>query len=546
MFGVTGQLNALSSFADVPSWLYWVAGIGMFLLLARRHAERSRPAAMQVADGSFAMVAGCEEAVEDLRELVDFLKDPSRFAKFGAKVPKGALLVGPPGTGKTLLARTVAAEAGVPFLSASGSDFVEMFVGVGAKRIRELYEEARTHERAIVFIDEIDAVARRRSGAGSGQTFQPAAVEHENTLIALLTELDGFAESRVITLAATNRPDVLDPAVTRPGRLDRRIEVPAPDRRGREAILAVHVSGKPLGTDVDLAVVAARTPGLSGADLARVVNEAALCAVRRDLEVIDGSCFDDAVELVALGRPRTSALVTERDRRVVAWHEAGHALCALLLEHVPDPVAVTIVPRGDAGGVTWMGSTDDRLTTRDEAEERLVVMLGGRVAEELLLGGGCTQGAASDLVQATELASAMVARLGFSDLGVMVRERLDDDATATVDALLARAHGRARELLSEHRGALESVAAGLLERERLSGGELRAVAAVVRESAVPMPFRPTSATMSTPDVREGPVHQRVARQDSGRRPSVRWSRIAQMPGGVLRVLRRRLRTRLWS
>jgi cell division protease FtsH len=431
------------------------------------HVMRDRAAA-----NGFAGVAGCDEAVADLREVVSFLKNPQRFEKLGATVPRGALLVGPPGTGKTLLARSVAAEAGVPFLSANGSDFVEMYVGVGAKRIRELYKEAREHKQAIVFIDEIDAVARARSGGGGGTGNPGSLVEHENTLIALLTELDGFKMSGIITIAATNRADVLDPALTRPGRLDRRIEVPNPDKLGRIAILGVHVSDKPLDADVDLDLVAERTPGLSGAELSRVCNEAALEAARQERKNLNQDCFDAAVELVALGRPRTSMVVTPRDRRITAWHEAGHAVCGLLLENAQDPVAVSIIPRGAAGGVTWFSGSEDQFVTREQAFEQLVVMMGGRTAEEIHLGGSCTQGASQDLLTATRLASEMVNRYGMSTRGLQVRMEGDEAALEAVDVILVEAHRVATELLHENIGLLERVAASLLEKDKLGRDEL--------------------------------------------------------------------------
>jgi cell division protease FtsH len=498
-------VTALLAF-DMPTWGWVVGVVGLLILLGRVQERRNRSFKPTGSTTGFSAVAGCREAIEDLREMVDFLADPEKYQRFGARIPRGALLVGPPGTGKTLLARSVAAEAGVPFISASGSDFVEMFVGVGAKRIRELYTEARSHGRAIVFIDEVDAVARRR---GSDQGFNPGATaEHENTLIALLTELDGFAESDVITLAATNRPDVLDPAVTRPGRLDRRIEVPVPDRPGREEILQVHVRNKPLAEDVDVAAVAARTPGMSGADLARVVNEAALTAIRRGLDTIDADCFAESVELVALGRARSGAAVTPRDRRITAWHEAGHAVAALLLEDLEDPVAVTIIPRGPAGGVTWMGVSDDLYFTRDQAEAQLLVMLAGRVAEEILLGGTSTQGASSDLESASALAQRMVDRYGFTDRGLAVSSGDNDASRLAVDRLLATAHRQATELLREQFALLESVAAALLEHDRLDQtdllrlkgsagtsrvGSLRGPASVRELPAVPAPSarRPT-------------------------------------------------------
>jgi cell division protease FtsH len=473
-----GTVDQVTSFDGMPVWGWVLLVCAGLFVLGRIQERRVRTARLEVlaASGGFAGVAGCEEAVEDLREIVSFLAEPERFDRLGAVPPRGALLVGPPGTGKTLLARAVAAEAGVPFISANGSDFVEMYVGVGAKRIRELYQEARSHDRAIVFIDEVDAIARRRSFGSPGDTGSGGLVEHENTLIALLTELDGFEKSNVITIAATNRPDVLDPAVTRPGRLERRVEVPTPDRLGRAAILRVHASSRPLAKDVDLDAVAARTPGLSGADLARVCNEAALTAVRLGRDRLDNECFDEAVEMVALGRARRSALVSDRDRRITAWHEAGHAVMAMLLEDAEDPVAVSVTPRGAAGGVTWMAGSDDLYMTRDEGFSRLAVMLGGRVAEEMLLGGGCTQGASSDLERATDLAEAMVARLGMTSHGIAVLRTNTDASRLAVEELLDEAHGRCSTLLRSNAAFLEAVASELLVSERLDHAGLQRLA----------------------------------------------------------------------
>ena len=352
----------------------------------------------QVPEDRFSDVAGCDEAIVDLKELVAFLETPERFAALGAKAPRGALLVGPPGTGKTLLARAVAGEAQVPFYALAGSDFVETYAGVGAKRARDLFDRAKSRGGGIIFIDEIDAVGRVRS-SGPGNSGES---ERESTLIALLSEMDGFdSDSRIVILAATNRADVLDPALTRPGRLDRSIEVPAPDRRGREDILVVHTRGKEIGADVDLKLLARRTPGMSGAELAQVVNEACLEAVRGSKSVVDATCFDAAVATVALGRARTSALVSERDRAITAWHEAGHTVAALAQPDADDPVSVSIIPRGAAGGVTWMGGSDDLFVTRRKAHARLCTAMAGRAAEEMLLDGGYTQGAHGDLTTAS-------------------------------------------------------------------------------------------------------------------------------------------------
>jgi len=439
-------------------------------------ARRKQPSQVEEAleiPTRFSDVAGCEEAVADLREMVEFLKDPSRFTQLGAKPPAGALLCGPPGTGKTLLARAVAGEAGVPFLSASGSDFVEKYVGVGASRVRALFEQARKHEAAIVFFDELDAFARRRSDGSESV----ANSETENTLISLLTELDGFADrGNVIVLAATNREDILDPAVIRPGRLDRKIQIPNPDRRGREQILAVHAAGRPLADDVDLTGVARRTPGFSGAQLEAIVNEACMVAAREGRSEVVQECFDFAVATVAMGRARTSALVTEHDREVTAWHEAGHTLAALLIPQADDPVQVTIVPRGPAGGVTWMGGSDNIFLARRKAHAQLVVAMAGRAGEEALLGGEFTSGASGDLQSATNTATAMVAHYGMSNVGYALRDPKSTEVVAEVERLLRDAHERAVSLLTEHRGLLELVATELLEHETLTFAEITALA----------------------------------------------------------------------
>jgi cell division protease FtsH len=434
------------------------------------------------------------------------LKNPERYERLGASIPRGALLSGPPGTGKTLLARAVAGEAGVPFFARSGSDFVELYVGVGAKRVRELFNAANAAGSAIVFIDEIDAVGRSRSSAGERVGHE----ERENTLIALLNEIDGFTTSRVVVIAATNRPDVLDSALTRPGRLELQVSVPKPDRAGRRAILKVHTANKPLADGVDLDAIARKTAGMSGADLARVANEAALCAARRDFDRLDATCFDEAVATVSMGRARTSAEVSDHDREITAWHEAGHALVALLDPEASSPVAVSIVPRGPAGGVTWMEGSDDQFLTRDRAMASLAVALAGRVGEELLLGGEFTQGAVSDLARATELATAMVNQFGMTRRGLMVRQSAplrgaDDETERVVEELLVSAHGRAREILVENRHALELLAGALLERQTLSGAEISEVigGSAVRASKASTP-RPRDHT-SRAAVGLGPV-----------------------------------------
>jgi len=467
--------------------------------LGHKKASAVEPAT--VPETRFTDVAGCDEAKAELLELVMFLKEPERFTRTGATAPKGALLTGPPGTGKTLLARAVAGESGVPMFTAAGSDFVEKYVGVGAQRIRALFAAARKHERAIIFIDEVDAVARRRGGDG-----ETAHVESETTLIALLSEMDGFHTSDVIVIAATNRADMLDPAITRPGRLDRKVEVPNPDRRGREQILAVHTLGKPIAVGVDFTALARRTPGFSGAQLQALVNEACVDAVRRDLAEVTAECFEHAVATIAMGRARTSALVTEHDREVTSWHESGHTLAAYLQEQADDPVQVTIIPRGPAGGVTWMSGNDDQFLPRRKAHAQLVTALAGRAAEEILLDGEFTQGAAGDLQAATELATSMATRYGMTRLGYQVRRggsTPSQDVSDVVEELLGEAHTAATKLLGEHRTFLGAVAAELLVEETLTLSDIHEIATrlgVARHAHVPSPQRPVQVRAAKPVV----------------------------------------------
>jgi cell division protease FtsH len=471
------------------------SGTGRF---GHKKAPTVEPA--NVPETRFSDVAGCDEAKDELLELVMFLKEPERFTRTGATAPKGALLTGPPGTGKTLLARAVAGESGVPMFTATGSDFVEKYVGVGAQRIRSLFAAARKHERAIIFIDEVDAVARRRSGDG-----EIAHVESETTLIALLSEMDGFHTSNVIVIAATNRADMLDPAITRPGRLDRKVEVPNPDRRGREQILAVHVAGKPIADGVDLTALARRTPGFSGAQLRALVNEACVDAVRHDLPEVTADCFEHAVATIAMGRARTSALVTDHDRQVTAWHESGHTLAAYLQEQADDPVQVTIIPRGPAGGVTWMSGNDDQFLPRRKAHAQLVTALAGRAAEELLLDGEFTQGATGDLQAATELATSMTTRYGMTRLGYQVRlggSTPTKDVSDVVEELLSGAHTAATKLLGQHQAFLAAVATELLDQETLALADVHRIATrlgVSRHADVPAPKLPVQVSPTKPE-----------------------------------------------
>jgi cell division protease FtsH len=461
---------------------------------------------------TFADVAGCDEAKSELEEIIDFLKDPQKFQRLGGRLPKGALLVGPPGTGKTLLAKAVAGEAGRPFFSMSGSDFVEMFVGVGASRVRDLFEQGKTHAPCIIFIDEIDAVGRHR-GAGLGGGHD----EREQTLNQLLVEMDGFeSNDGVILLAATNRPDILDPALLRPGRFDRQIVVDMPDVEGREHILRVHTRKIPLAPDVDLERIARGTPGLAGAELANVVNEAALLAARRNKAHVDLSDFEDAKDKIMLGLERKSLVLTEEERRLTAYHEAGHALASL---HVPgtDPLhKVTIVPRGRALGIThWLPEEDRHNYTREYILSRLVTAYGGRVAEELVFGEDkVTTGAAQDIQQATDLARRMVTQFGMSSavgpiaigdreaeifLGreVVQRREISERTAEVVDGevkrILGEAFARAREILTTHRAELELLAAALLERETLDGEEVNLVVAGKPLPPVTTPAPPAPA-----------------------------------------------------
>jgi len=440
-------------------------------------------------NATFADVAGADEAVTELGEIVEFLKDPARFTALGARIPKGVLLCGPPGTGKTLLARSVAGEAGVPFLTISGSDFVEMFVGVGASRVRDLFKQAVAQAPAIIFVDEIDAVGRHRgTGVGGGHD------EREQTLNQLLVEMDGFdGTTGVILMAATNRPDILDPALLRPGRFDRQIVVDAPDVVGRIAILEVHARNKPLDESVDLSVLARRTPGFTGADLANVLNEGALLAARRSSITIGQRDLTAAVDRVLAGPERTSRVIGESERRTIAVHEAGHALVGHVLPHADEVHKISIVARGSALGFTIMLPEEDRhLHTRSELADRLAMTLGGRSAEEVVF-GEITTGAADDIEQATRLARAMVTEFGMSDklgpqrftmkegepfLGREHTRQSDhsDDLASRIDdeitQLLDDAHERARGIIEAHRSTIDALADALLERETIADDEL--------------------------------------------------------------------------
>jgi len=438
---------------------------------------------------TFDDVAGVDEAKQELTEVVEFLKYPEKFSTLGARIPRGVLLVGPPGTGKTMLARAVAGEAGVPFFSISGSEFVEMFVGVGASRVRDLFDQAKRNAPCIVFIDEIDAVGRQR-GAGLGGSHD----EREQTLNQILVEMDGFdTGTNVIVLASTNRPDVLDPALLRPGRFDRQVVLDRPDIKGRKGILDVHVRGKPLDKTVDLLRIAQISPGFSGADLANVVNEAAILAARRNRKVITQIDFEEALEKVSLGPERRSRVISEKEKNIVAYHEAGHALCFKLLTNTNPVHKISVVSRGMAMGVTWSLPQEDRyFRTKREFEDDIAAALGGWTAEQLHLGGDVTTGASNDIEKATEMARQMVTKYGMSEklgplqygktdelifLGRQIQEEKNysEETSKLIDSevheIVDRARRRAYELLTQYRSLLDAVVARLIEQETLSSDE---------------------------------------------------------------------------
>ena len=460
---------------------------------------------------TFADVAGCEEAKEEVSELVEFLRDPSKFQKLGGRIPRGVLMVGNPGTGKTLLARAIAGEAKVPFFSISGSDFVEMFVGVGAARVRDMFENAKKHAPCIVFIDEIDAVGRQRgAGLGGGND------EREQTLNQLLVEMDGFeANSGVIIIAATNRPDVLDPALLRPGRFDRQVVVPLPDIRGREQILQVHMRKVPIAPDVKADILARGTPGFSGADLANLVNEAALFAARGNKRLVDMDDFERAKDKIMMGAERRSMVMPEHERKNTAYHESGHAVVAKLLTRT-DPVhKVTIIPRGRALGVTMQLPTEDRYSLdREQILQNIAVLFGGRIAEEVFM-GQMTTGASNDFERATEMARNMVTRWGMTDsLGTMVyaenegevflgrsvttHKNVSEETMRKVDAEIRRIidqqYGLARKILEDNRDKVEAMTKALLEWETIDSEQIDDIMA----GREPRPPKPVAAPVPKP------------------------------------------------
>jgi len=490
----------------------FMAGVLWFIF---RQAQGSNNAAMSFGKSrarmfsgehptvTFQDVAGVEESKQELAEVVEFLKEPQKFIQLGARIPKGVLLVGPPGTGKTLLAKAVSGEAGVPFFSISGSEFVEMFVGVGASRVRDLFDQAKRHSPCIVFVDEIDAVGRQR-GAGLGGSHD----EREQTLNQMLVEMDGFdTDTNVIIIAATNRPDILDPALLRPGRFDRRVTLDRPDMKGREAILKVHVKGKPLEPSVDLGSLARGTPGFVGADLENLVNEGAILAARRNKKSIGQPELEEAIERVVMGPERKSRLISAEEKRIIAYHEAGHAVVGNAIPEADPVQKVTIVGRGQAGGLTWFRPEEDRLLySRRKLLANLAYMLGGRVAEELVF-DDITSGASNDIEQVTRMARTMVTRLGMSNemgpmmygqkeelifLGREISEQRDyseavaEQIDTEVRKIVEDSYKLAKKLLTKYRFQLDAIAQKLLEVETLTREEFEAI--------FPPPFPKKSGT----------------------------------------------------
>ena len=512
------EARPLSTWQVVGSNLFVVLPVILmvgFLIFIFRQAQGSNNQAMSFGKSkarmftgenptvTFEDVAGADEAKEELGEIVEFLKEPEKFIQLGARIPKGVLLVGAPGTGKTLMAKAVSGEAGVPFFSISGSEFVEMFVGVGASRVRDLFEQAKRHAPTIIFVDEIDAVGRQR-GAGLGGSHD----EREQTLNQMLVEMDGFdTDTNVIMIAATNRPDILDPALMRPGRFDRRVMMDRPDMKGREAILQVHSKGKPLDPDVDLGSLARGTPGFVGADLENLINEGALLAARRNKKSISQAELEEAIERVVMGPERKSRLISEEEKRIIAYHEAGHAVVGNALAEADPVQKVTIIGRGQAGGVTWFRPDEERmLQSRKKMKATLAYALGGRVAEEEAF-DDITSGASSDLEQVTRMARTMVTRLGMSDemglmtygqkeelvfLGREISEQRDySDAIAEkIDAevrkMVDEAYKTAKKILKKYRKELNAVAEALMENENISREEFEAI--------FPPPFEKKSGT----------------------------------------------------
>jgi cell division protease FtsH len=518
-------INLLFSFAPILVF-------GAILIFMMRQAQGSNSQAMNFGKSrarmftgnkptvTFQDVAGVDEAKEELQEVVEFLKYPEKFASLGARIPRGVLLVGPPGTGKTLLSRAVAGEAGVPFFSISGSEFVEMFVGVGASRVRDLFDQAKRNSPCIVFVDEIDAVGRQR-GAGLGGSHD----EREQTLNQILVEMDGFdTNTNVIVIAATNRPDILDPALLRPGRFDRQVILDRPDSKGRQMILEVHTKGKPFEKDVELGVLAKQTPGFSGADLANLVNEAAILAARRNKKKIGMTEFNEAVDRVIAGPERKSRVITPKEKEIIAYHEAGHALVGHLLPNADPPYKISIVSRGMAGGFTRFIPEDDRhLMSRSQFKDMLATSLGGLCAEELILDGEATTGPSDDLMKATNIARNMVTQWGMSErlgprtfgnkqelvfLGREIAEqrnyseKVAEEIDEEVRRLVDHAYQTARSLLIENRDRLDRLVKILLEEETIEGDDLRRILDGLDREPPAEPTAPVTSEELTQEQRE--------------------------------------------
>jgi cell division protease FtsH len=507
---------------------------GAILIFFMRQAQGSNAQAMNFGKSrartfagnrptvTFTDVAGVDEAKEELQEVVEFLKYPEKFAALGARIPRGVLLLGPPGTGKTLLSRAVAGEAGVPFFSISGSEFVEMFVGVGASRVRDLFDQAKRNAPCIVFVDEIDAVGRQR-GAGLGGSHD----EREQTLNQILVEMDGFdTNTNVIVLAATNRPDILDPALLRPGRFDRQVILDRPDVRGRQGILEVHAKGKPLEEDVDIVVLAKQTPGFSGADLANLVNEAAILAARRNKKKVSLDEFNEAIDRVISGPERKSRVISPKDKEVIAYHEAGHTLVGWYLPNADKPYKISIISRGMAGGFTrYLPDEDRMLRTRSQFQDMLAASLGGHVAEEMIL-GEMTTGPQNDIEQATRIARQMVTQWGMSErlgprtfgrkeemvfLGREISEqrnyseKVAEEIDEEVRHIIDRAYHTAKQVLTDHRDKLEEVVQRILEEETIEGEDLNALlSAPVGQAPPPKAPEPPAGT---PEKEEPPAEE---------------------------------------
>ena len=482
------SVSLLRSLLPVIINIFFIALLGFFLLRRMGGVGGKLPGMSSLKPGEsvpatrFGDIGGVDEVVDEMVEIVDYLHHPDRYSALGAQVPHGVLLVGPPGTGKTLLAKAVAGEAGVPFFALSGSDFVETFVGVGARRVREVFARARKAGKAIVFIDELDAVGRTRSsGIQNGAT-----EETDRTLNALLVAMDGFEDSNVIVLGATNRPEVLDSALLRSGRFDRKITIGIPDRRGRKRILELVTNAKTLASDVNLDDLAGRTSTMSGADLAFLANEAALEAARQGAEAVHQSHLLSALEVVAIGRARNSIMVSDHERQITAWHEAGHAVASLQLEAADAPVRVSIVPRGSAGGVTWMDADDRHFVSKSRALAQLVVLMAGRAGEMVLVGDDFTSGVASDLRVAGQLAKTMVTEWAMSDMGPHWSDGMDMDAerevAGEVDRLLAQALADAQSLLETNAELHRRIADALLREDTLDRSDIDIIVAELAES----------------------------------------------------------------